>query len=62
MANAKKCDRCGKYYMGNPGYPTVALTCDMTRTINEIGNSVYSADLCPECWKSFAEWWEMVNE
>lgn len=58
MADAKQCDRCGKYYPGVVAYPIVKLTDGRTKQISTIGNSVRDCDLCDDCWNKFSEWWE----
>ena len=60
--DAKKCDRCGEFYTEQATYPVVTITRGKTRQVNDIGNSLYSMDLCPECWKSFGEWWGKTND
>ena len=52
MANAKRCDRCGKFYMGGDIYrgpyaPTIAYTsCD---------NTTIKFDICESCLHSFVK-------
>ena len=53
MANAKKCDRCGKYYMDGEktahdadGYYIGGIT-----TLSIKGNSITKYDLCDNCIK-----------
>lgn len=58
MADAKQCDRCGKYYSNVIGYPVVKLIDERTKQITGIGNSVWDCDLCTDCWNKFSEWWE----
>jgi hypothetical protein len=64
MANAKKCDRCGKFYEKNlePGYKReiVVGVC----FINTLDNSIEDRDLCDECivkFKKFMAGCELVE-
>lgn len=60
MADAKRCDRCGKYYSIPISYPVVNLVDDSTMQIWHIGNNRI-VDLCPDCWESFEKWWGSSN-
>ena len=44
MSNAKKCDRCGKYF---EPYSTLISIKKFDR---------YKFDLCPKCMKAFVRW------
>ena len=57
MADAKRCDKCGKYYSIPISYPVVNLIDEDTMQIWDIGNNRRAVDLCPDCWKSFEKWW-----
>lgn len=55
MANAKRCDLCGKFYMledcnpyegDNPWFNRIILYCD---AFNEYSSESASYDLCPKC-------------
>ena len=59
MANAKKCDRCGKFYDTSisravPGF-WFGVTLDKVqiKTIND--NEAYTRDLCDECMDELLE-------
>lgn len=59
MANAKQCDRCGKFYTSSTKYP-VLHTQDgrNVREVTLMGTTGYLVDLCDGCIKSLTEWWE----
>ena len=57
MADAKKCDRCGKYYSNPISYPVINLVDESEMQIWDIGNNRDTVDLCPSCWDSFEKWW-----
>lgn len=52
MANAKKCDRCGKYYEIN----TARIACGAT--VNRYGYIIDKYDLCCECAYDLAEFFK----
>ena len=58
MSNAKRCDRCGKYYepkiTTGPGYSIYHYSIPL----NTFGADVESFDLCPECAHQFTDWAE----
>lgn len=65
MADAKKCDRCGKYYM-----PSVSVKSPLevlaeslsvaSGSREEMKNAIGKAcDLCPDCMNSFERWFDM---
>ena len=58
MADAKQCDRCGKYYSEVTSYPVVKLADGHTKQITCVGNNIRDCDLCTDCWNRFGEWWE----
>lgn len=66
MSDAKKCDRCSEFYSMNDDIPKRGKI--NNKTVNYIG--AYSGestrcgyfDLCPECSKSFANWFDRVIE
>lgn len=61
MANAKKCDRCGAFYLTEEvSFPLVPIE-GKQRQITTIGNSYYDVDLCPACWENFEKWWKEVD-
>ena len=52
MSDAKKCDRCGEYYVPN----------NKSRVIQEyyasgIGRTRNGGDVCPICAAKFEKWW-----
>ena len=58
MANAKKCDRCGKFYVSD--FKTcVSLTTydNMQRAVGFDCGLLPDLDLCPDCVESFKQWW-----
>lgn len=62
MSNAKKCDRCGKYYDVDVTYPVVDLINDTTKQITTIGNGLYDCDLCQNCLDEFEMWWKIAKQ
>lgn len=53
MANAKKCDRCGRLYeIPKKAYP---YTVSVKRTYND---TFLLSDICPECAEMLKNWWE----
>ncbi len=52
MADAKKCDRCGKYYDQEINTNKISRI----RTVNYNGTVLDGMDLCPECCESFGYW------
>lgn len=59
MANARQCDRCGKFYLYDRD-ATDRITC---KTYNGSTRSIYlddpnyNIDLCESCLKEFKGWW-----
>ncbi len=59
MANAKKCDRCGKYYEKNETKPRIitdACFVSGLKTLANIPNATFNDehfDLCDECLEEF---------
>lgn len=53
MADSKRCDRCGQFYMPSreSRYVTERWT-PLTSTTKRSG------DVCPKCAKSYAKWWD----
>lgn len=64
MADAKQCDRCGKFYTRSSecGCEFYSKIENRKRVINEIGNSHTSFDVCSNCWDDFKKWWESGYE
>lgn len=60
MANAKKCDRCGKYYDKNETYPTDTnygkSRIDGMAFTSTNGECCKAHDLCDECIGLLKEW------
>ena len=52
MANAKQCDRCGKYYDPNIMVLIYACMFPKRRELKRM------TDLCPDCKKSLLAWME----
>jgi hypothetical protein len=50
MADAKKCDRCGNFYVKNND-PAYVIT-----YFNRLTH--FTKDLCPDCEKKLKEWFE----
>ena len=72
MADAKKCDRCGKLYEETEGNNVFRdVFDDFLDALNSmIGNIVGGSIreklseflfLCPDCRKSFEKWWKEVE-
>lgn len=62
MADAKKCDRCGKYYtpFDSTGSPLEALAASLAKLQSfSIEMVKPNCDLCPDCLKSFKRWFDM---
>lgn len=67
MSICKKCDRCGKRYdKYNKEYSSnernmngIASVCVSTNGNNYMDCEIY--DLCPNCLKSFKNWWNEIN-
>lgn len=58
MANAKKCDRCGRLFEGSCIFPELEYNDRLREVcISEIGR-LYNLDLCKECIDSFEEWFD----
>lgn len=55
MANAKKCDRCGKYYDNNETYINGWRTTGLETISNSSGGFGGRYDLCDDCLKEFIE-------
>lgn len=61
MANAKKCDRCGKFYESYHtdvnGYSANAIFVAHETSITYKERDIrFVLDLCPECMNSFTKW------
>ena len=65
MANAKKCDRCGKLFESSlHGGTEVDLTISngSERTVTFCCGSMFSdLDLCSDCVELFKHWWANAN-
>ena len=58
MANAKKCDRCGKYYDNNEPYVVggrISAIDGIAFTLKD-GSVVNPVDLCDECIRLLEKW------
>ena len=52
MADAKKCDRCGKYYMdGEKRYTVDSFHVGYIKLMSVNGNHIDTYDLCDDCVK-----------
>ena len=73
--NAKKCDRCGKFYIpydgfGNGGkdwlghdmHKYIFNSIKLVQEIGGDGDIVDNIDLCQECAQKFSDWLEMKEE
>lgn len=61
MADAKKCDRCGAFYLHADvlGQYTFGKKQFSRLDVGDSNMSKYKAlDLCPECIQSFLKWFE----
>lgn len=63
MANAKKCDRCGKFYERYDtdvnGFPANSLAVLKEATLDELLDRAklrFFIDLCPDCMNDFTKW------
>lgn len=58
MANAKKCDRCGKLYENNKTYPypQIKIVDEMSAKNQRAYLDLDYLDLCFECELSFFDW------
>lgn len=67
MAICKKCDRCHKtydYYNEKYNKDEKNMNGISSICISETGNNYFNCeiyDLCPECLKSFKNWWDEIN-
>ena len=62
MADAKKCDRCGKYYTPSILFesPLEMLAANLSKVSSfRVEAVVPNCDLCPDCTKSFERWFDM---
>lgn len=63
MSNAKRCNRCGKYYdlipKNLPGTKTgPKYSINYYKPLGKMGAEVNSFDLCPECAQQLTDWAE----
>ena len=61
MADAKRCDRCGQFYIYSSethGCKFYSAVENRERLITSIGNNYTDFDICPECWAKFREFME----
>lgn len=59
MSNAKKCDRCGRFYL----IKDISDGC--TASIREFDNTNYvirDMDLCPDCSEKLERWLSLKKE
>lgn len=58
MANAKKCDRCGKLYEYNKTYPfpQIKVVDEFSANNQRAFMELNDLDLCYECESSFFDW------
>ena len=64
MANAKQCDRCGKFYtdeVTNPHYTIGKQVRSLNFTTGFFNNSTRTLDICPECNASFINWMDELT-
>lgn len=70
MAVARKCDRCGKLYELKTICGIEAALSKICAALREMTNEVIAdkinvvtaeLDLCPECSKSFTQWWKKAK-
>lgn len=58
MANAKKCDRCGKFFESRYDTGIDITTYDEnSRNVEFDCGLLPNLDLCPDCVESFKHWW-----
>ena len=60
MANAKKCDRCGRLYDEPKPHPLAQI--DFIFDYIERHKPLVWNDLCEECTKSLRKWWKNTGE
>lgn len=58
MSNARKCDRCNKFYERPDDND--AITAISVEYVDTYKSSYY--DLCPECVKEFHEWFRKYGK
>lgn len=61
MANAKKCERCGRLYEEKELGSLVELAKSLMEFNSKFTPTV-RCDLCDECKRSFDEWWKEGEE
>ena len=64
MANAKQCDRCGKFYtdeVTNPHYTIGKQVRSLNFTTGLFSNSTRTLDICPECNAAFINWMDELT-
>lgn len=61
--NAKKCDRCGKYYVtdGERVYYDGESITVFSNIGKKVSDSKAAYDLCNDCTKSFENWMKQDN-
>lgn len=57
--NAKKCDRCGKFYM--PQLKKENLVISLEKAVRQEKHITDICDLCPDCVKAFYDWLRSAN-
>jgi len=57
MSKAFRCDKCGKFFDGDPDMQLKFLMGIKYSPENGDKAQFYLKDLCPECCKSFCAWW-----
>lgn len=63
MANAKRCDRCGKFYMNDDSKITIGgLYVDYISLISTGGSVIDRHDLCNDCVEHLLEWLDNETE
>ena len=73
--NAKKCDRCGKFYIpydgfgdggkdwfGNKIHKYIFNRLELVQEIEGYKDTVNDIDLCQECAQKFSDWLETKEE
>ena len=60
--NAKKCDRCGKYYELNRESKTPNAISKFKEDFCGFCNHTEKYDVCPKCMESFERWLSNENK
>lgn len=63
MANAKRCDRCGKFYMNDDSrFKSRGIYVDYISLISKNGSVIDKYDLCNNCLEHLVKWLDNETE